>query len=324
MNLGMCSLVSDTTLAWEAHHWRSQDCVVGLSPAALDEMRGFLASVGQQYDERSCSHGDFRKMALALPTLHREMAHIEGRFLRGGPGFAVIEALHPKEFSVPQLKLALACLSCHLGTLVTQNAAGEMIKEVRNRSVSRGPGATSYSDTRRGGNYHTDGVEIPTLIRYFPFYCVRQAAEGGATKLVNAYTIHNKLLANDFSSLKRLYEPFHWDRRYTLGPDGEPSLQKPVFKYEDQGLRCDYLRTFIEAGYRVAGLPVTEDVTKALDAMDRYLYDDRLAVDLALKPGQLVVSNNGFTLHGRSEFRDASSDPERQRLFLRSWVAERS
>ena len=102
----------------------------------------------------------------------------------------------------------LQTFSCQLGPLVAQNGKGDMVKEVRDRGLSYGENKSSrYSDTRFGGNYHTDGAEVPTPIRYFPFYCLSPAAKGGITRVVSAYSVHNRLLAEDPDNLDVKYDP---------------------------------------------------------------------------------------------------------------------
>ena len=44
-----------------------------------------------------------------------------------------------------------------------------------------------------------------------------------------------------------------------------------------------------------------------------------------MKPGQLLISTNSHTLHGRTKFKDYTTkdglpDPEKQRILLRTWT----
>ena len=311
--------IDDHSLAWTAES-ATADHIVSLSNKALDEIFQFVEEASLEYDQFNCAEVGFRKKSLEMRITHQELRTIEHNHLSTKPGYVLVEGPDPDTLSLLQLKLALAAISNQLGELLPQDATGQMVKEVKDRGTNYEDSKRSrYSDTRLGGNYHTDGAEIPERIRYFPFYCVRQAKSGGATQVVNAYAIHNRLLRDNPRCLKILYQPFRWDRRGDLGPIGEASFQKPIFLLENGKLSCDYLRQYIEDGYRVENEAVPDDVIQALDAMDEHLYDPQLIVSLPMTPGQIYISNNSFTLHGRTEYEDHPNAP---RLFLRSWVKE--
>jgi len=319
MTITTCPPVLNPRLAWKKNDWSPSDYTVDLSPAAVEEIREFMKTEGDKYDHRTCGADSFHDKTIALLACRSEIEEIESRFLKSGPGFVVINALSPDDFSLAQLKVVMACVCGNFGNgLVAQDTHGEVVKEVADRGLPFDPASSKYSDSNRGGNYHTDGTELPIPIRYFPLYCVRPAARGGVSKLVSSYTIHNRLQDDDLNSLQRLYRPFYWDRRSRVGPNGERTIEKPVFEY-DKDLKCRYQRLFIELGYKLANQSVEQDVSRALDAMDRHLYDDALAMDIPLRAGQVLVCNNSFTLHGRSEFQDAPGQP---RLYLRGWVAD--
>ena len=181
-----------------------------------------------------------------------------------------------------------------------------------------------YSDSKYGGGYHTDGAEIPPpLPDFLTLMCIRQAEKGGIFKIISAYAVHNALLKKDPESLGRLHNNFHWDRRGDLGPNGEETFEKPIFSYQNKTLTCEYLRRYIDDGYKKAGVVQTEEDVAALDSIDSVLYDDSIAYNILMKPGQLVISANYYTLHGRTSFEDFD-DQDSKRLMLRTWIKDKT
>jgi alpha-ketoglutarate-dependent taurine dioxygenase len=238
----------------------------------------------------------------------------------GKPYFAVIAGIE----SLPEgtWSEALRLLSLTLGSLVEQDERRTLVREVRDRGTRIGEGRTSrYSDSRSGGSFHTDGAELPLPAPdFFALGCVRSAAHGGATVLIDAREVLDHVRARSPAAARRLFEPYHFDRR-GMGADGARTIQKPVFYYRDEILCVTYLREYIDAGHAHPGAPaLDEDSRFALDCLDGAL-DGRTAViaRLTLEPGQLLLCNNTSLLHGRTEFTDAE-DPSRNRLLLRTWI----
>ena len=68
------------------------------------------------------------------------------------------------------------------------------------------------------------------------------AKKGGESKFVSVYKIHNErfqLHKNDFILL---YEKFHYDKRGEFVDGESPTVHEPIFKVEDNFLKCRYLR----------------------------------------------------------------------------------
>ena len=115
--------------------------------------------------------------------------------------------------NLQKLKTAIATISNQIGYLQLQGEHDEnnveqqvYVKVLKNRGMKYGEGSKAhYSDTNKGGDYHTDGAERPEpLPKYLPFMCIQQSLEGGDTVLKSAYTLHNNLLKYKPKILKRL------------------------------------------------------------------------------------------------------------------------
>jgi len=315
-------LVEDKNLAWDSETIKEFDIVLTLSDGAKNELHSVYKS-SEAYNQEISAY-DFK-----LDELRKELEEIRANYLEEGPGFFILDDFWSEEYSIDQGKNGLLVASQLFGTPLQQNATGLLVKELKDRDVSYdGDGKSRYSDNRHGGNYHTDGAEIPPPIpEYLPLLSIRQSKEGGSFIVVSSYAVHNKLLETNPGTLAKLYGNFLWDRRGDLGPNGEATFEKPIFSFNGGKLECAYLRRYIEDGYLTEGIEMGVEEKGTLDALDEVVYDPSLEFRVKMDPGQLLVSINSRTLHGREPFEDyrrpdGSIDPERQRLKLRTWVVK--
>lgn len=214
---------------------------------------------------------------------------------------------------------ALRTLSRALGTLLPQDGAGQIIREVRYRGLAIGEGATGrYSDSREGGHLHTDGPHrAGRPPEVFALLCVRQSAIGGALVLIEADRVVSML---DPDTVEVLQQPFLFDQR----EEGTEPVPRRVLRGGDDGhWRFTYLREYIELGHRHHKAPaLTARQRITLDRLDATL--DRLAGQdgghrrIKLRPGQVIIVDNRRLLHGRTAFRD--DHPDHDRLMLRTWI----
>ena len=292
---------------------------VQLSKLATNELHSVYTAHTEYNPDLRCESFD-------LDSLSEEMITLRKNYLEKGPGFVVVDNFWNPKYSIEQGKNGLLVLSQLFGGLIPQMAAtGLLVKEVKDRSKSFDSDSTSrYSDSKEGGGYHTDGAELPPpLPAFLALLCIRQAEKGGIFKVISAYDVHDALVEKAPESLGRLYRNFHWDRRGDLGPNGEETFEKPIFSYQNKTLTCEYLRRYIDDGYKKAGVVQTEEDVAALDSIDSVLYDDSIAYNILMKPGQLVISTNYYTLHGRTSFEDFD-DQDSKRLLLRTWIKDKT
>ena len=80
-----------------------------------------------------------------------------------------------------------------------------------------------------------------------------------------------------------------------------------------------YLRTWIEAGHDKAGVPLTLEQLRALDALDETLARHDLRVEFMLRPGDMLWVNNRWILHNRTAFED-HTELARRRHYVRLWL----
>jgi alpha-ketoglutarate-dependent taurine dioxygenase len=93
----------------------------------------------------------------------------------------------------------------------------------------------------------------------------------------------------------------------------------PVLEFGPGGLLVRYLRYWIEAGHQKAGVPLTAEQVRALDALDAVLRRPQLRAEFDLRPGDTYFLNNRWLLHNRTAFED-HAEPERRRHLVRLWL----
>ncbi|WP_224386945.1 TauD/TfdA family dioxygenase [Pseudonocardia sp. ICBG1293] len=252
----------------------------------------------------------------AVAAARTELGALARTHLDEGPGVLVLTGLDPDEAAAAT---AIARLSALLGEARPQNREGELLRRVRDRSTAVGEGRRGrYSDSRFGGDLHTDGAEAalpaPDL---FTLYCVRQSRRGGALVTVHLDDVLRRL-ADRPEVIRTLRESFHVDRRGDEDAGDPPTVRKPVLFEQDGRLSISYLRSYIEIGHRHDGVPeLTADQVGALDALDAVVADPAVQLVGKLEEGELAVFDNLRLLHGRTEFVD---EPDRPRLLVRSWI----
>lgn len=251
------------------------------------------------------------RVSAALGSRVREQVdtHLDGRLglflLTGMEGLGIEDA--------GKLTLAVSRL---IGRLLPQDGHGALLRQVADRGLRLGEGRTGrYSDSRGGGNLHTDGPHHPPPVPdCFGLFCVRQAQSGGELCIVHADMLLRRLPA---WAIEVLQQDFHFDRR---DADADPpTVIRPVLSLAAP-MRICYLREYIEIGHRHPQTPsLTRHQIAALDALDALLDDPAGQSRIRLEVGQLVMINNRCLLHGRTAFTD-HPDEGRKRLMLRTWI----
>jgi hypothetical protein len=251
-----------------------------------------------------------RRAGDALDRHVREM-------IEAGTGVVMLTGL-PTE---PEVARAILLRATELlGRAMPQNREGEMVREVRDRGAAIGEGERArYSDSRFGGNLHTDGAEAPLPVPdLFTLYCLRQAPVGGALQLLHVSRLEEALAARP-GVLKVLREPFHFDRRGDQQAGEARTTAKPVLFDHEGRTAITYLRRYIEIGHEYDDVPdLTAEQVEALDALDALTARPGLLRQDWQRPGELALFDNLRVLHGRTTFQDSGTDEGR--LLLRTWV----
>ena len=254
--------------------------------------------------------------------LKTQIQHIKQAILIQGCGFCVINGTNFTAFDKHELSNIHILISKIFGELLIQNKHGEQIVEVKDLGKTLSTGGR-YHHTKEGGSYHTDGCHIfENPPDYVGLLCLNPAKNGGVSKFISAYTIHNKL-QEDKNLLRILYEKFYMDKRNENQADETPTQFVPIFTYNNGKLNCRCCqRELIDAGHEKMNKPLTEYQKNALDNLDKLLANENFAVSYLLKKGDMMYSNNKWLIHDRTDFED-SDDENLKRALLRTWIREK-
>ena len=254
--------------------------------------------------------------------LKTQIQHIKQSILIQGCGFCVINGTNFTAFDKHELSNIHILISKIFGELLIQNKQGEQTVEVKDLGKTLSTGGR-YHHTKEGGSYHTDGCHIfENPPDYVGLLCLNPAKNGGVSKFIGAYTIHNKL-QEDKNLLRILYEKFYMDKRNENQAEETPTQFVPIFTYNNGKLNCRCCqRELIDSGYEKMNKPLTEYQKNALDNLDKLLANENLAVSYLLKKGDMMYSNNKWLIHDRTDFED-SDDENLKRALLRTWIREK-
>jgi alpha-ketoglutarate-dependent taurine dioxygenase len=185
------------------------------------------------------------------------------------------------------------------------------------------PGAGTRGEfipyTDRAIGWHTDGYYNPASrrIRAMTLHCVRAAAEGGESALMDHELAYLLLRDEDPEFVRALSAP----DALTIPPrlEGEtvarPAETGPVFSVDEpEGV--------LHMRYTARGVNIAwkydERTRAARAALERILADSPHVFRLRLEPGMGIVCNN--VLHARTAFRDT---PQHRRLLYRARYYDR-
>ena len=246
--------------------------------------------------------------------------------LEEGTGIFRLQGMPVDRYAIEDIRRLYFGLGCHIGTPVTQNRFGEMMRTISDEGPGVGerygqmqdPGGaflSSYARTKSNGalRFHTDRADVVTLL------CMSQARTGGHSKLAGTCAIHNAMLARRPDLVELLYGDY-WRSRLGEEEGGdEIAYNLPVFAVRDGKFTSHYSRTYVEAAQKLPDVPkLTAKQDEALDLLAALAHE--LCYEMTLKPGDFQLLNNHVIYHARDAFED---DPatDRKRLLLRLWLA---
>jgi alpha-ketoglutarate-dependent taurine dioxygenase len=291
--------------------------VVEVAPGVAQELKDSVALVRRHGLELD----DVEQEDVRLPSLVTTVPPVLNR-LDGGPGFVILRGLGLQDFNEADAEIATWGTGNYFGRPVRQG----LRKDRRLFTVTDHQGA--YKDPTRIGattalsRPHTDnGCLEPRPPDYVFLACYRQAKSGGDSTLISAYALHDAFAARRPDLLPLLYQPFHFlPPKLHTWPDGPATIVKPIFQVEGDALHVHYARVMVEPGMKLAGTPLTAEQTEALDLLDELLADPALVAQVRMATGDVLISNNRSTLHGRLAYED---DPDHPRNLKRLWLWQR-
>jgi Taurine catabolism dioxygenase TauD, TfdA family len=248
--------------------------------------------------------------------------------LENGCGMVRLRGLEVSRYNQEQLRRLWYALGCHLGTPMYQNCRGEAMRDIRDEGMGVGAklyGATvdaagkkflsSGARTLSAGQlrFHTDRCDVVGLL------CLRQASEGGVSKLASSATVYNEILARRPDLHALLCRPIPRSRFGEEAGGEHVVYDLPVFGVRDGKLTSHFSLTYIENAQMLAG---ARKLTEADYEAIRMLMDvaEEVCFEMRFAPGDIQLLNNHVIYHGRTAFKDDTGKGQ-DRLLLRLWLS---
>lgn len=248
--------------------------------------------------------------------------------LENGCGMVQLRGLDVARYSHEDLRRIWFALGCHIGTPMFQNNRGEVMREIRNEG--RGVGAKLYGATVDSAGkqflssgartlspgqlrFHTDRCDVVGLL------CVRQAAEGGVSKLASSATVYNAMLQQRPDLHALLCRPIPRSRFGEEAGGAYIAYDLPIFGVRDGKFTSHFSLTYIENAQMLPGVrKLTADEHEAI-ALLMALAEEH-CFEMRFAPGDIQLLNNHVIYHGRTAFKDDAASGQ-DRLLMRLWLS---
>ena len=300
--------------AWTSCEVTEERWRLPIPAPALDEIDAVIESLrANPLDTRLLSPDDY-----PLHVCRALMRRVEA-LLAGDLGVVVLDRLPVERYGKAALTAVYWLLSSMIARPVAQSFDGRVLYDVFDSG--------KQTDTRVRGDitageliWHSDyGFNFPPP--YIGLLVLRTARAGGASSAASMLTAHNVLQRRAPHLLRRLYQPFYWNRQGEHG-EGEPVTHfYPVFAHDGTALRARFNRRLIHKGYELAGAPFDALGQAAVETMFDVMSEPAHHFTFELAPGQIQYMNNFGIAHRRTQYFDHDEQDAKRhlvRIFLRN------
>lgn len=304
--------------AWLRRDLAESDYLVRLSQDCIVELKKCAAELGaRQLPTILLTPGEY-----PMPACRAVMAHVRS-ILQCGCGFAVVERIPVDQISPEQAIALYWLLSSMIARPVAQKLDGTMIYDVLDTGLTATPGSGIRRDkTGMELSYHTDNSYNTCPPEYVGLLCIRAARSGGLSRVISLHALHNKVLGQNPTVLRRLYSPYWFDRQREHF-DWEPKvLSAPVFQSAGDQVNARISLHQIRGGYVVKGDAMDRETAASLDLIEETFDNEEFTIEFGLTPGMLEYTNNLVIGHSRTAFEDYP-EPTRKRWLVRLWLRDR-
>lgn len=278
-------------------------------PGYLDDLRALKDWALTQPDPL----GTMRRESVETPWI-QGLGQLISREIDVGSGVAWVRGL--PDLTESEIRLFYLKLALTLGTSIDTYGR---ICDVHDTGVSYKDQPVPVSKTRESTGMHTDSSGKEVLPEIVGLACVRQAPEGGDSRIISAATVHEELRGSAPHLLRYLYHEFIRDL-VTPGSERNPkNIEQnrfPIFEFNGR-LKFRYMRYWIERGHAVVGEKLDQKALDAFDALDGALANPANILEFRMQPGDMLFIDNTQVAHDRSAFVD---NPQSPRLMLRTWL----
>jgi len=289
------------------------DWIHRLTPAEIAEIDAALA----QARSTARPMAELSRADFPLPQLGHAIARWMGELDRGR-GFVLVRGLPVQRWSEADAALAYWGLGLHMGSPVSQNAAGDLLGHVRDTGADPKNPAVRLYKTRVDLGFHCDGSDVVGLL------CLKPAKSGGVSRIVSSISVYNEILRRRPDLAPLLFEPFYWDRNEEQRPGEAPFFALPIAFDQAGRLRIFYIGWYIRGAQRHADVPrLSPQQRELLDLIDGIAAMPEFHLDMEFEAGDIQLLKNSVILHARTEYEDFP-EPERKRHLLRLWLTAHS
>ena len=301
--------------AWTRATLRESDYRVVLSDAAQRELLDAAATLRRQPVPLLALRPD----SLDLPACRAAMEEVRAILTRG-VRFALLDRLPIEALAPEEAKALYWILSSMLARPVAQKLDGTIVYDVHDTGQQALPGSGIRPDkTNIDLQFHNDNAYNFLMPEFVGLLCLRQAKEGGLSRVMSFATAHNALRERHREVLPRLYEPFWFDRQREFHPGEESTFSAPLFIRDGERLKARLSLHQIRGGYALRGGTIDNETTAAIEAIKDVFADPSLRFQFRLETGQIQYVANREIGHSRTEFHDFE-EVERRRLLIRLWL----
>jgi len=312
------SKMSTEILREELHvpsSWRGEDLlgredwIHRLTPAEVEDLETALAAA------RSCGKpmGELARDDFPLTVLAGAVASWM-KELESGRGFINVKGLPVARYSEQDTELMLWGIGLHMGSAVSQNAAGDLLGHVRDTGADASDPTVRLYKTRVDLGFHSDGADVVALL------CLRQGRSGGFNRFVSTSALYEEIRKRRPDLIHLLYEPFYLDAHGQEEKGQTPFFKLPICRYAEGKLSFFHIPWYVRNAQRHAEVPrLTPEQNELLDLIDELAADPKLHLEMRLEPGEMNLLKNNTALHARTEYEDFDA-PEQKRHLLRLWL----
>ena len=264
---------------------------------------------------------------LALSPEDMELPHFEKlslkirEILNRGLGFCILNKLPVENMSECEAIAIYWLLAQLVGRPVSQKwSDGRMIYSVMDLGRPSGNGVRP-DVTNEEQSFHTDNSYNISPPDHVGLLCLRPAAEGGLSRIVNMVTVLEVMNEQYPGFVPRLYQPYFFDRQREHSDTDKNTIFTPLLCDEEGRLRVRISRNLIYQGYKLEGKKINATSEAALDAFFAVIDDPKMFIEFQFQKGQIQFLNNRLIGHKRTKFTDI---PEMgmERKLCRIWLRE--
>lgn len=248
--------------------------------------------------------------------------------LENGSGMVQMRGLPVARYGPQQLRQIWFGLGCHVGTPMYQNNRGEMMRDIRDEG--RGVGAKLYGATVDGTGkeflssgartlspgqlrFHTDRCDVVGL------FCIRQALEGGVSKLASSPQVYNEILKRRPDLHALLCKPIPRSRFGEEEGGAHVAYDLPIFGVRDGKFTSHFSLTYIENAQMLPGVRKLSEAEQEAIRLLMAVADEQ-CFEMRFAPGDIQLLNNHVVYHGRTAFKD-NAETGQDRLLMRLWLS---